>query len=275
MERHGRVYLLYGREDLICDIRPIRFCGVSVQPASEALMLRFIYTIIVNIFRILYYAPTMEHYAKHPEKYSAEDKYALAQRLIKTVKRTGRITTEYYGVENLPKDGGYIMFANHQGRYDALGVISGHKRPCSFLITRFRANQFLAKQFFDMMGGISIDRDSVKDQMRALRELARNVKEGKIYLVFPEGIYEKGQRNRLLEFKHGCFLSAKNAKCPIVPVALIDSYKVFGVNSLKKVTSKVVYLEPIEYEEYNGMHVKEISEMVKGRIAEAIEKYSE
>ena len=237
-------------------------------------MLRFVYTVIVNTFRILYYAPTMAHYAKHPEKYSAEDKYALAQKLIATVKRTGRITTEYYGTENLPVDGGYIMFANHQGRYDALGVLSGHKRPCSFLITKFRANQFLAKQFFDMMDGVSIDKDSVKDQMRALRELANKVKEGKIYLVFPEGVYEKGQENRLLEFKHGCFLSAKNAKCSIVPVALIDSYKVFGINSLKPVTSKVVYLEPIAYETYKDMHVKEISDTVKQRIADAIAEYT-
>lgn len=237
-------------------------------------MLRFIYVIIVNIFRILYYAPKMSHCAKHPEKYSAEDKYALAQKLIATVKRTGRITTEYYGTENLPENGGYIMFANHQGRYDALGVLSGHKRPCSFLITKFRANQFLAKQFFEMMDGVSIDKDSVKDQMKALRQLADNVKEGNIYLVFPEGVYEKGQGNRLLEFKHGCFLSAKNAKCPIVPVALIDSYKVFGINSLKKVTSKVVYLEPIEYETYKDMHVRDISDMVKQRIADEIVKHT-
>ena len=237
-------------------------------------MLRFIYTIIVNIFRIMYYAPKMAHYAKHPEKYSVEDKYALAQKLIATVQRTGRIKTEHYGTENLPKEGGYIMFANHQGRYDALGVISGHKRPCSFLITKFRANQFLAKQFFDMMGGVSIDKDSIKDQIRALKELANNVKEGQAYLVFPEGIYEKGQGNRLLEFKHGCFLSAKNAKCPIIPVALIDSYKVFGINSLKKVTSKVVYLEPIEYEIYKDMHVREVSDMVKQRIADEIAKHT-
>ena len=238
-------------------------------------MLRFVYAIVVNIFRILYYAPKMSYYAKHPEKYSSEDKYALAQKLIDTVKRTARITTEYHGVENLPEGGGYIMFANHQGRYDALGVLSGHKRPCSFLITKFRAHQFLAKQFFEMMDGVSIDKDSVKDQIRALRKLADNVKDGKIYLVFPEGVYQKGQGNRLLEFKHGCFLSAKNAKCPIVPVALIDSYKVFGINSLKRVTSRVVYLEPIEYETYKDMHVRDISDMVKQRIADEIARHTQ
>ena len=235
-------------------------------------MLRFVYTIILNIFKIFYYAPKMSHYAKHPEKYSAEQKYALAQRLIKMIQKTGRITTEVYGKENLPAEGGYIMFANHQGRYDALGILSGHERPCSFLIKKSRANQFLAKQFFDMMEGVSIDNDSIKDQMRALKELATRVNEGKPFLVFPEGIYEKNQGNRLLEFKQGCFLAAIKAKCPIVPVTIVDSYKVYGINSLKPVKSKVIFGEPIEYESYKDMHSKELSDMVKGIIAAEIEK---
>ncbi len=237
-------------------------------------MLRFVYTIIINFFRILYYAPKMAHYAKHPEKYSAEKRYAVAQKLIKTVQRTGRITTEHHGVENLPAEGGYIMFANHQGRYDALGIIAGHEKPCAFLVKKSRANQFLAKQFFDMMEGVSIDNDSIKDQMRALKELAAKVSEGKPFIVFPEGIYEKNQGNRLLEFKQGCFLAAMKAKCPIVPVAVIDSYKVYGINSLKRVKTKVIYCEPIEYESYKDMHSKELSEMVKGIIAGEIEKWS-
>lgn len=237
-------------------------------------MLRFIYTIILNIFRVFYFAPKMEHYARHPEKYSAEDKYALAQKLIKRIQKTGRITTEHFGVENLPAEGGYIMFSNHQGRYDALGIIAAHKRPCAFLIKKSRANQFLAKQFFDMMEGVSIDNDSIKDQMRALKELATRVGEGKPFLVFPEGIYEKNQGNRLLEFKQGCFLAAIKAKCPIIPIAIIDSYKVYGINSLKPVKTKVVFCEPIEYESYKDMHSKELSEMVKGIIAAEIEKHT-
>lgn len=236
-------------------------------------MLRFVYVIIVNVFRILYYAPKMAYCAKHPEKYSDEYKYTLARKLIATVKRTGRITTECEGVENLPREGGYIMFSNHQGRYDALGIISSHERPCSFLIKKSRANQFLAKQFFDMMDGVSIDQDSIKDQMKALRELAEKVKAGKPFLVFPEGVYEKDQGNRTLEFKRGCFLCATKAKCPLVPVTVVDSYKVFGINSLKPVKSKVIFHEPIYYEQYQGMRSEEICDMVKGIIDAELAKY--
>ncbi|MGM9643686.1 MAG: lysophospholipid acyltransferase family protein [Eubacteriales bacterium] len=236
-------------------------------------MLRFIYVIVINIFRIFYYVPKMSYYAKHPEKYSEEERYALAQKVVKIVVRTSRVETEYEGRENLPKTGGYIMFSNHQGRYDPMGIIAGHERPCSFLIDKRRADQFLGKQFSALLDGISIDKESVKDQMRAMRALANGAKEGRIYLVFPEGIYYKDQGNRTGEFKQGCFICATHAKCPVVPVTVVDSYKVYGKNSLKRVKTKVIFHDPIYYEQYKEMNVRELSEHVKKIIDTELSKY--
>ena len=62
------------------------------------------------------------------------------------------------------------------------------------------------------------------------------------------------------------------SRAPIVPVAIIDSYKPFGVNSLRRVRTQVHFLEPILYEEYYEMTTQEISDLVKSRIACTIEK---
>ncbi len=235
-------------------------------------MLRLIFVIIVNIPRIVYYVPKMSYYAKHPERFSEAQRYALAKKLIKIVIRTSRVRTEHIGVKNLPQSGGYIMFANHQGRYDPIGILSGHERPCSFLLDSRRACQFLCKQFTSLLGAVSIDKESTRDQIRALRKLSEGAKSGKCYLVFPEGIYDKGQGNRTREFKDGCFLAAIHAKCPIIPVTIIDSYKVYGKNSLRRVTTKVIYHEPICYEQYKGMNAREVSRTVKDIIDREIEK---
>ncbi len=236
-------------------------------------MLRLIYTIAVNIFRILYYVPKMSYYARHKERYSERERYALAKKLVDIVMKTSRVETEHIGAESLPKSGGYIMFANHQGRYDPVGILSGHELPCSFLLDKKRADGFLSKQFSDMLGGIGIDRESVKDQMNAMRALSDGVRAGKRYLVFPEGRYEKGYGNRTLEFKKGCFISAKCAKCPIIPVTLVDSYKVYGKNSVRKIKTKVIYHEPIGYEQYKGMRTDELAALVRGIIDGELEKY--
>ncbi|MBO5937912.1 MAG: 1-acyl-sn-glycerol-3-phosphate acyltransferase [Clostridia bacterium] len=235
-------------------------------------MLRFIYVIIMRIFSIMYFVPKMAYYAKHPEKYSEEDCYRLAQDVMDRVRRTARTTTEYFGVENLPEEGGYLLAANHQSKYDGLGILLGHKKPCSVLMDKKRSNMFIAKQFVDMLKGKRLDRTSPRQQIGTLHEMADELRAGRNYLVFPEGGYGKKRDNSLSEFKYGCFTMALRAECTIVPVAIIDCWKTFSVNSLRKVRTKVVYCEPIPYEEYRDLRAKQIAELVKNRIAAAIEE---
>ena len=230
-------------------------------------MLRFYYVIILRFFSMLYFVPKMAYYAKHREQYSEEDCYALAQTVIKRIRKTARVTTEYEGKENLPEESGYMMFANHQGRYDALGVLAGHQKPCSVLMDKKRSQMFIVKQFVDLLGGLRIDKNSLRQQIRVINAMAEAVVGGRNYLIFPEGGYAKDKRNNeLTEFKYGCFSSAIKAKCTIVPVVLIDSYKPFGINSLRRVQTKVIYLPPICYEEYRHMKAKELCAYVKDRI---------
>ncbi len=235
--------------------------------------MRLIFIIAINFISLLYYVPKMAYMAKHPEKYPIEKRYAFAQKLLQRLKKHGRIETEVAGLENLPESGGYMMFSNHQGQYDALGIISSHTRPCSMLIDERRYKIILMKQAIDMLEGVSIDKESTHSQIEALRAIAEAVKGGRPYLVFPEGIYYKGQGNNTNEFKRGCFLAAMKAKCPIVPVTVVDSYKVFERNSLRRVKSKVVFHEPIPYEKYKDMKAQQIADTVRAIIDAELEKY--
>jgi len=77
--------------------------------------------------------------------------------------------------------------------------------------------------------------------------------------------------NHPQEFKGGSFKAAMKAKCPIVPVALIDSYKAFDTWFCKNCMNvQVHFLKPMEYEEYKDMKSTEIAAEVKRRIEETI-----
>ena len=110
----------------------------------------------------------------------------------------------------------------------------------------------------------------MKKQMKTIMDIAGEVREGRRYIIFPEGGYDHN-KNELQEFMPGAFKCAVWAKAPIVPVAIIDSYKPFSVNSLRKVRTYVHFLQPIGFEEYKGMRTGEIAELVKSRIAADIE----
>lgn len=237
-------------------------------------MLRFLYVIIMNLFRAPFMITRMRYEADHPEKFSEKKRYELDQRAVHIMCHTGKITTVCYGKDNLPKEGGYIMYPNHQGKFDALAVMICHDSPCSIVMDIKKSKSILVREFVDLLQGKRLDKTDVRQAMTIIREVANEVKEGKRYILFPEGGYEFNNKNHVADFKPGSFKSATMSKAPIVPVALIDSYKVFNSLNIRPVTAQVHFLKPIFYEEYKDMKTKDIAQLVKTRIEEEIAEYT-
>ncbi len=232
-------------------------------------MTRLVYVCILSFPFIIYYLWKVWHMERHPAEYSEEACYRFARRMIAIMKRNGRIHTTVYGTENLPAEGGYIMYPNHQGKYDSLGIISSHQKPCTVMMDEKRSHLILADQFITLLQGCRIDKTSIKTQVTAIRQVINEVKAGRRYIIFPEGGYYKN-KNNVQKFLPGAFKCAMLAKSPIIPVALIDSYKPFGINSLRPVTTQVHFLEPIYYEDYKDLTSKEIAELIRQQIIATI-----
>ncbi len=237
-------------------------------------MLRFLYVILLNLFRAPYIIPKMRREAEHPERYTEEERYNLVKHVIRLMKLSGKVHTKAYGTENLPREGGYIMYPNHQGKYDALGIIYTHKNPCSVVMDKAKSNTILVKEFIDLIQGKRLEKDNVRQALTIINEVAQDVISGKRYILFPEGGYEFNNKNRVAAFKAGSFKSAIKAKAPIIPVALIDSYKVFNSFHFGKITTQVHYLKPLLYDEYKHMKSGEIALSVQERIQQTLDVYA-
>ena len=133
--------------------------------------------------------PQMEYVSRHPEKYSEEQMYALDRLAINRMIKSGHITTEGFGMGNLPKDGGYIMCPNHQGKYDTLGIMLTHDKPCSVVIDIDKSNTPLVRQFINLVRGKRMDRADAKQSIKIIREMANEAKQGRKFIIFPEGGY--------------------------------------------------------------------------------------
>jgi 1-acyl-sn-glycerol-3-phosphate acyltransferase len=186
--------------------------------------------------------------------------------------KSGKITTEVYGTENLPKEGGYVMFPNHQGKYDALGIIYAHEKPCSFVMDKAKSNTFLVKEIVDVLDAKRLELDNVRQNLRIINEITDEVKQGKRFILFSEGGYGKND-NRVQQFKPGSFKSVMRAKAPLVPVALIDSYKAFNSFSFGRLTTKVIFLPAMYYEDYRGMKTPELASLVRRKIIDKMEEF--
>ena len=237
-------------------------------------MWRYYYTIIRNIFRIPEAVKTMndmiELSKNRPDEFNEYTKYRYVQYITDVMQKTGKIKTEVFGEENLPKEGGYMMYPNHQGKYDVYSIISVHKKPCTFVMDVEKSNAIFIKQLVDILEAKRLDKKNNRQGMQIINEVAKEVEMGRKYILFPEGEYDNKKKNELIDFKAGCFKICLKSKVPIVPVVLIDSYKPYNSWDVGKIKTSVYYLEPITFDEYKNMNTQQIAELVKERIANKI-----
>lgn len=231
-------------------------------------MSRIVLMVVRLFFRVPYYMLGIWWQGVR-KNYNLEKAYAFVKKVTKAANKAGRVKIESFGLENIPKENGFIFFPNHQGLFDVLVFLESCPVPFSFVIKKEASNVILLKQVIAALKAIPIDREDIRQSLQVINQVAEEVKKGRNFLIFPEGTRSR-LGNQLLPFKGGTFKSAVKAKCPIVPCALIDSFKPFDEKSIAPVTVKLRYLPPIYYEEYASMKTPEIAEMVKQRIETAI-----
>lgn len=234
-------------------------------------MLRMTYVILVNILILPGIIQRMKYLVK-PEKYDEEKCYAYARWITRLMRRTGHIRTKGYGMENLPKEGGYMMYPNHQGKYDAYGIVGVHEKPCSVVMDEAKSRGPFISEVIDLLHGKRMSLKDTRQAMTVIMEMSKEVAEGRRYILFPEGGYVVGRKNGLGEFKAGCFKISLKTKTPIVPVVLWDSYKVFNSWTLGPLRTEVHFLPPIPYEEFKDMKTQEIAELVHERIQDKLDE---
>lgn len=235
-------------------------------------MKRIILMLLKNLLMLPVYWYKLCKRAKYPDRYDDDERFHFLQSVNEKANAAGRIEIDVYGQENIPPEDGFMYYPNHQGMYDVLAIIKASTRPFSVVMKKELKDIPGLKKVFECMGARAIDREDIKQSMRVILDVAKDVKDGKNYLIFAEGTRTK-HPNQVGEFKAGSFKAATKARCPIVPVALIDCYKPFDTHNTDPVRVQVHFLEPLTYEMYKDMKSQEIAELVQHRIEQTIDEY--
>ncbi|MCD8241808.1 MAG: 1-acyl-sn-glycerol-3-phosphate acyltransferase, partial [Lachnospiraceae bacterium] len=80
--------------------------------------------IVMMVLRNILFAPYMYlklcWYAAHTDSIPYDKQWAHIQKLNDMACRGGNVEVQAYGVEIIPKEGGFMFFPNHQGMFDVL-----------------------------------------------------------------------------------------------------------------------------------------------------------
>ena len=234
-------------------------------------MKRIVYMVIMNLFYAPIWFTTIARMARENDTHTVRERYDYIVRMVKRIIKWGRVTVKVQGQEHIPKKDGFILFPNHQGLFDMLALFSTCPNPISVVIKKEASHWIRVKQVLGATRSLSMDRNDMKDQAKVILDVAKRVKEGDNFVIFAEG-HRSRNENQILEFKSGTFKAAVKAQCPIVPVALINSFRPFDIDSLAHETVEVHYLDPIYPNQYMGMKTIEIAHLVHDKIQEEINK---
>lgn len=234
-------------------------------------MKRICLMVMKNLILVPYWYLKLCYYAWNHKRIPDEKKLALFKEIIEHANQAGNVTVRSYGTEHIPKDQSFMYVPNHQGLYDVLAILCGSPRFFSVVMKKELEHVFFLNKIFQIMGAYSMDREDVRQAMKVIIKVSQEVSSGKNFLIFPEGTRSRKQ-NTVGQFKAGSFKCATKAKCPIVPVAITDAYRVFDTNSVRPVTVTVQYLEPVYYDEYKMMKTNEIAELIEKKIQNAVKK---
>ena len=150
--------------------------------------------------------------------------------------------TRVIGAENIPKDGAFILAANHVSNWDPpfLGTFI-EREVCYMGKEELFKNPVMAwicrhLYVFPVKRGAA-DKTAIKTAVKILRE-------GKCLGIFPEGTRSK--TGKLGKAEAGVSLIAAMTKAPIIPAAIVDTEKIFS-RAVKFPRLAVVYGAPMKF----------------------------
>jgi 1-acyl-sn-glycerol-3-phosphate acyltransferase len=134
------------------------------------------------------------------------------------------------GIENIPANAPYIIAPNHVTYVDGMWAAYYLSRKHFDVMCCMAAKEledshgWLGRLIMRVGRGIAADRFG--NPVRALIIAKKQLEEGQILLIHPEGT--RSSDGKLGEIKDGASYLSKKADCPIVPVYISGGYDVFN-----------------------------------------------
>ena len=129
------------------------------------------------------------------------------------------------GTENLPKNGPFLIAANHASHLDPPLIGCHVPRQMCFFARKTLWNGPVASWWLDGVGTIPVDRDGGQD-VGALKRVLRAHGDGKVLILFPEGT--RSPDGNLQTAKPGVGFIVCKSQVPVVPARIFGSFEAFG-----------------------------------------------
>ncbi len=167
--------------------------------------------------------------------------------------------------ERMPRDGPYVLVANHESGLDVLALLP-LRTPARFLAESWLFRIPLAGWLFRACRHIPVRIGDRESGRRALERAEGALAEGSPVAIFPEG---RLSPDGLAPFRAGAFVLARRAQVPLVPVLLEGTGRAWRPGTLVvqgRHAIRIAILEPIPVRDVEAEEPEALAQRVRERL---------
>ncbi|AXK45915.1 lysophospholipid acyltransferase family protein [Brachybacterium saurashtrense] len=182
------------------------------------------------------------------------------------------------GLENVPREGGFVIASNHLANIDSFVLPVVLPRQIRFvakdtLWTHKGLRGWILRWFFNAVESVPVDREALSSGKGALQAGLTILRDGDGFAIYPEGTRSKD--GLLHPGKQGAAWLALESGCPVVPVGLKGTQHMFSHLIPRRGTMTVRIGTPIAVEEIDPTASKGVRRrLLNERVMEEIQKLS-
>ena len=218
----------------------------------------------------------MIKFARHPEKYSLEYRFKIAQKEIRLVLKHLKVDYKCKNLEmlnNLKEN--TLVISNHLSDADPLILIAISEKPLTFV-----AKEEVFK--FPFVGKVakalevhSLSRNNLMAQARQIHGVVESLKDPNkpSCIIYIEGHRNRHPENPCLDFHPGTLKIAKEARVPIISVATFGTHRVLPTSSyLNPVLTQFSCIKFYSKEEVSKINTTEFVVELKASIDKEVDE---
>ncbi|MEE8638440.1 MAG: lysophospholipid acyltransferase family protein [Candidatus Margulisiibacteriota bacterium] len=190
----------------------------------------------------------------------------------------GGIKVTVSGLERIPRQENVIFVSNHQSTVDGFVLSAFLPKLFRFVIMRQIYEVPILKKFLSRAGYIMVEPADPKQAMIAMQRINSVLRRGESLVIFPEGM--RSPDRKLQEFKNGTGILIMGANKTVVPIAILNSYRVMQRDEqmglrLRPGRVKVKIGEPMTFAQFQEINLEnarsidaKLREMIEGLMRE-------
>ena len=169
----------------------------------------------------------------------------IVGRWNRLVMRLSGCPLEVVGQERVPADSPVVFVANHASFIDSTVMMSALPVPVRFAVKARLATYPLIGLAIRKGNHIPLGKRDQSERVENADTIRAPLDAGTSLFVFPEGTFQEAPR--LLPFRLGAFRAAVDAGCPVVPVAIRGTRRIWpaGTSLLRRGRVTVTFGEPL------------------------------